>query len=120
MEPESATRRAARFVARKAIPIRIAAEPQNGETPKVTPIDAAAGFTASRLNGRCQPPPDHDPGASVHHRRFEYADHRGVRWLPAQVADAMRHIAPIAQRLAAAGRRRRFADLDLKFPVQNR
>ena len=67
--------------------------------------------------------PDYDPGlwsASVHHRRFEYADHRGVRWLPAQVADAMRHIAPIAQGLAAAGRRRRFADLDLEFAVQNR
>ena len=41
--------------------------------------------------------------ASVHHRRLEDADHRGVRRLPAQVADAMRHIAAIAQRLAGAG-----------------
>ena len=134
-------------------------------TPKVTPTNAAASSTASRLKERCAASPriivpiivskddlalntlSREAGrelcriaapcffdltrfsrntvptlwsASVHHRRFEYADHRGVRWLPAQVADAMRHIAPIAQRLAAAGRRRRFADLDLEFPVQNR
>jgi hypothetical protein len=57
--------------------------------------------------------------ASVHHCGFEDADHRGVRRVLTQVTDPMRHVAPVAQRLAGGGRRRRLADLDLKLALQN-
>src|SRR5271154_6453076 len=58
--------------------------------------------------------------ASVHHRRFENADHRGVRRLLTQVTDPMRPIAPVADGLAAACRCRRLAILDLELALQNR
>jgi uncharacterized protein len=57
---------------------------------------------------------------SIHHRRLENAHHRRVRGLFAQVADPMRHIATVPQRLAAAGGSNRLADLDLELAVQNR
>ena len=57
---------------------------------------------------------------SVHHRRLKNADHRGVRRFLTQVADSMRHIATVAQRLAGAGGRRRLADFNLELAVQNR
>ena len=54
---------------------------------------------------------------SIHHRRLEDADHCRTRRFLAQVADAMGHIATVAQRLAREDLRRRSADLDLELAI---
>ena len=58
--------------------------------------------------------------ASVHHRRLEDTDHGRVRRFPAQIADAVGHIAAVAQRLAGANPFHRSANLDLQFAIQSR
>ena len=54
-----------------------------------------------------------DQDVSVHHGRLEDTDHRRVRRLAAQVPDAMRHIATVAQGLARRCGSHRVADVDL-------
>jgi hypothetical protein len=59
MEPESATRRAGRFVARKAIPIRIALAPQSGHgRQSVTSLGGSAPRSGTRRMKRAQTQPE--------------------------------------------------------------
>ena len=85
-------------------------------TDKKVGYDSGDGVSQTRS---CRSCPSARPGRSIHHRRLENAHHCGVRRVPAEVADPMRHIAAVAQRLACLSRRRGLADLDLKLAVQD-
>ena len=98
------------LAAEKAIPIRLTAALRSSHGDQS--VNSASQIRSCQARRRIE-----DAGAgraSIHHRSLEDTDHRGARRLPAEVADAMRHVAAVAQCLAGRGRRCRVADVDLE------